>query len=185
MAKEKIIAIITGPSAVGKTTVVREVLKKLPNFKASTTYTTREKRKKASEDKIMFHVSKEEFRELIDQGQFAEWAQFFGNFYGTSLPHLKEELKTHSVLMNIDIEGAKIIKKKFPRHISIFILPDDISDLKKRLDARDISAKDKRIRFARCQEEIEQADKFDYQIINHDGEPDIAVDKIIKILEKY
>lgn len=183
--QEKIIAIITGPSAVGKTTIAKEVFKKLPTFRPSTTYTTRLKRKKAAEDKIMHYVDEKTFRELIDNGELAEWAHFFGNFYGTSLVALQKNLKTHNVLMNVDVEGAKIIKKKFSKNISIFILPDNMTDLEKRLAARDISKKDKKLRLDRCKEEIAQANKFDYQIINYDGKPQIAIDKIVKILEKY
>ncbi len=185
MPQEKIIAIITGPSAVGKTTVAKEVFKKLPNFKPSTTYTTRLKRKKSSEDKIMHYVDEKTFRELIDSGELAEWAYFFGNFYGTSLAALQKDLKTHNVLMNIDVEGAKIIKKKFPKNISIFILPDDITYLKKRLIDRRLTKKDINLRLERSEEEIAQSSKFDYQIINYNGKQQIAIDKIVKILETY
>ena len=184
--KNKIIAIITGPSAVGKTTIAKEVLKKLKNFKPSTTYTTRPKRKATSEDKIMHYINKNQFRELIDNNDLIEWAQVYGNFYGTSRQALAETLKTHNVLMNIDVQGAKIIKQKFPKNISIFILPEKIEDIKERLMARkDMPTTIKKRRLESSKEEMAQAGDFDYKIVNYDQRLQIAVNKIVKILKKY
>ena len=184
--KNKIIAIITGPSAVGKTTIAKELLKKLKNFKPSTTYTTRPKRKSSSEDKVMHYVNENKFRELIDNDELIEWAQVYGNFYGTSRLALTETLKTHNVLLNIDVQGAKIIKKKFPRNISVFILPEKIEDIETRLTARkDMPLAIKKRRLAASKEEMAQADEFDYQVINYDNHLEIALDKIAKILKKY
>jgi len=112
MVKQNIIAIITGPSAVGKTTIAKEVLSHLKNFKPSITYTTRSKRSRDTEDKIMYYISEQKFRNMIDDDKFIEWAQVHDNFYGTSKEALQKTLKTHNVLMNIDVQGAKIIKKK-------------------------------------------------------------------------
>lgn len=182
----KIIAIITGPSAVGKTTIAKEVLKKLKNFKPSTTYTTRTKRKTSSEDKIMNYVSEKDFRLLIDNDELIEWAQVYGNFYGTSRLALTETLKTHNILLNIDVQGAQIIKKKFPKNISIFIMPEKIEDIKERLMARkDMPMVIKKRRLEASKEEIAQANQFDYKIVNYDNHLEIAVDKIVKILKKY
>ena len=186
MKKEKIIAIITGPSAVGKTTIAIGVLKKLKNFRPSTTYTTRPKRKEMSEDKIMHYINEKDFRQLIDNDDLVEWAQVYGNFYGTSKKELLKTLKTHNVLLNIDVQGAKIIKKKFPKNISIFILPEKIEDIKERLAQRkNMPEAIKKRRLEAAKEEISQADAFDYQIINYDGRLKESVEKIIKILKKY
>jgi len=185
MKSEKIIAIITGPSAVGKTTIAKEVLKRLKNFKPSTTYTTRPKRDKESEDKIMYYVSEKEFRTMIDDDKFIEWAQVYGNFYGTSKEALEETLKTHNVLMNIDVQGARTIKRKFRRHISIFIMPEKMEDIETRIKARKMDKVMKQRRIEMAQIEIEQADLFDYKIINYNNQLEKAVEKVVKILKKY
>lgn len=185
MKSEKIIAIITGPSAVGKTTIAKEVLKKLKNFRPSTTYTTRDKRAKESEDKIMFYVSETEFRNMIDDGKFIEWAQVYGNFYGTSKEALQETLKKHNVLMNIDVQGARTIKKKFTKHISIFIMPEKMEDIEARINARQMDPVMKKRRIEMAKIEMAQSDLFDYKIINYNNHLDKAVDKVLKILNKY
>ncbi|MFA6307371.1 MAG: guanylate kinase [Patescibacteria group bacterium] len=185
MKSEKIIAIITGPSAVGKTTIAKEVLRRLKSFKASTTYTTRPKRDKDTEDKIMYYVSETEFRSMIDDDQFIEWAQVHDNFYGTSKKALEETLKTHNVLMNIDVQGAKIIKKKFAKHISIFILPEHIEDIASRIQQRDMTKIMKNLRIENAKLEMSQADHFDYKIVNYNNKIELAIEKIVKILAKY
>jgi len=185
MENKKIVAIITGPSAVGKTTIAKEVLSRLKNFKASTTYTTRPQRKKDTEDKIMYYISEPEFRIMIDDDKFIEWAQVYGNFYGTSKKALQENLKTHNVLMNIDVQGAKIIKQKMPKHISIFILPEQIKDIETRINKRKMDKVMKARRIEEAKSEIAQAEHFDYRIINYNNKIEDAIEKIVKILAKY
>ena len=185
MKNEKIVAIITGPSAVGKTTIAKRVLNELKNFKASTTYTTRAKRKSDTEDKIMHYISEPEFRTMIDDDKFVEWAQVHGNFYGTSKEALEETLKAYNVLMNIDVQGAQIIKKKIPKHISIFILPEQMEDIVKRIKKRNMDKVMKERRIENAKHEIEQAEHFDYKIINYNNRVEDAVQKIVKILKKY
>jgi len=185
MKSEKIIAIITGPSAVGKTTIAKRVLGQLKKFKSSTTYTTRAKRAKDKEDKIMYYVSEEEFRTMIDDDKFIEWAQVHGNFYGTSREALEETLQTHNVLMNIDVQGAKIIKKKFPRHSSIFILPEQEEDIVRRIKKRNIDKVMKERRIENAKLEMAEAEHFDYRVVNYNNKVDDAIDKIVKILRKY
>lgn len=185
MPSEKIIAIITGPSAVGKTTIAKGVLKRLKNFKASTTYTTRSKRIKDTEDKIMHYVSEPEFKIMIDDDKFIEWAQVYGNFYGTSKEALRETLKTHNVLMNVDVQGAKIIKNKFPKHISIFILPEQIKDIETRIKQRKMDKVMKARRIEEAKSEIAQAEHFDYRVINYNNKVEEAIKKVVKILAKY
>jgi guanylate kinase len=185
MTSEKIIAIITGPSAVGKTTIAKHVLKRLKSFKPSTTYTTRAQRSKDAEDKPMYYVSETEFRSMIDDDKFIEWAQVHGNFYGTSKEALQETLKTHNVLMNIDVQGAKIIKKKFPKHISIFILPEELKDIETRINKRKMDKVMKTRRIENAKDEISQAEHFDYRIVNYNNKVEDAIEKISKILSKY
>lgn len=185
MKPEKVIAIITGPSAVGKTTIAKAVLDKLKKFKPSTTYTTRAKRKKDTEDKIMHYVSEEKFRQMIDDDKFIEWAQVHGNFYGTSKKALEETLKTHNVLMNIDVQGAKIIKKKFAKHISIFIMPEKMEDIVDRIKKRNMDKIMKERRIENAKLEMVESDHFDYKVVNYNNRVEKAIEKVIKILQKY
>ncbi len=185
MKQENIIAIITGPSAVGKTTIAKELLKKLKRFKPGVTYTTRKARKWSTEDKIINYISKKEFRKMIDDDQLIEWAQVYDNFYGTGKKEILKILKKHNVLLNINVQGAKIIKKKFPKSISIFILPEDIENIKKRLYSRPMEESVKKIRFKAAKKEIAESSKFDYEIVNYNNKLERAVNTISKILKYY
>ncbi|PLX24666.1 guanylate kinase [Candidatus Parcubacteria bacterium] len=184
MEQKNIVAIITGPSAVGKSTIAKEVLKRLKNFKPSTTYTTRSKRKEA-EDKIMYNISEAEFKKMMDNDEFIEWAHFYGNYYGSSKKALVETLENSNALMNIDVEGAGIIKKKIKNNVSIFILPGSMEELKARMSKRDMSEDMKKLRLDRAEKEISQANNFDHQIVNYQGKLEETIDKVVKILEKY
>lgn len=184
MPKENIIAIITGPSTVGKSTIAKEILQRLKNFQPSTTYTTRPKRKE-SEDKIMYNVSEAEFKQMIDNDELIEWAHFYGNYYGSSKKALLEGLQQKNVLMNIDVEGANIIRNKIKKTVSIFILPGSIEDIKVRLAKREMTDEMRKLRLDRAEQEIAQAEKFDFQIVNEDGKLEETIEKIVKILKQY
>lgn len=183
--KKHIIAIVTGPSAVGKTTIAKEVLRRLPNFKSTVTYTTRDKRDWSAEDKVINYVSKENFQELIQKGQLIEWAEVYGNFYGTGKIELLETLEEANVLLNIDVQGALNIKKNFVNCLTFFIKPDNMTDLKNRIDTRPLSEDIKTKRWEAAKLEITQANKFDYQIINYNNQLEKTIYEITKILEKY
>jgi guanylate kinase len=180
---KNVIAIITGPSAVGKTTVAKEVLRQLPDFQSTVTYTTRDKRDWSKEDKVINYVSPEKFKNLIEHDKLIEWAEVYGNFYGTGKEELLETLKNHSVILNIDVQGAKIIKNQFPDAITIFIRPNDFAELKQRISSRPMpeETKEKRLQVAKA--ELAQADTFDHQVTNKQGQLANTVQNIIKILK--
>lgn len=176
--------IITGPSAVGKTTLAKAVLKKIKSFRPSTTYTTRLKRKGPAEDKIMHYVNRREFKKLIRQGKLLEWAEVYKNYYGTSAEALQQSLKKHHILINVDVQGANIIRKKLANVVSIFILPDSMKFLAERLDQRDTSPGIKKIRLRTAAQELKQAKNFDYQIKNYNGRFSKTLNKLLKIIKK-
>lgn len=174
--------IITGPSAVGKTTVAKLLFSKFPNLKSAVTYTTREPRTWSQEDKLIHYVKKSEFEMLIKKNKLIEWAEVYGEFYGTGKEELFNILQQSPVLLNIDVQGAKNIKAQFPESISFFIQPDSLEVLKNRINARPISQEIKNKRWQAAQTEMAQKYAFDYQITNIDGQLTKTVAKISQIL---
>ena len=129
--------ILTGPSGVGKGTVVKEILGKEKNIWLSISATTRRPREGEKDGENYYFLDKKKFKEMIEQNLFLEWAQFAGNYYGTPLSSVNEKIKKgFTVLLEIEVEGAKQIKEKFPNSLSIFLLPPDRAELERRIRNR-------------------------------------------------
>jgi len=132
MKNQKKLIIITGPSGVGKGTVVKEILVKDKNIWLSISATTREPREGEKDGENYYFLKQEKFKEMIEQNLFLEWAQFAGNYYGTPLTSVNEKIKNgFTVLLEIEVEGARQIKNKFPNSMSIFLLPPDKEELER------------------------------------------------------
>ena len=132
MKNQKKLIILTGPSGVGKGTVVRKILGKEKSFWLSISATTREPRKGEKDGENYYFLKQEKFKEMIEENLFLEWAQFAGNYYGTPLSSVNEKIKKRfTVLLEIDVEGARQIKNKFPNSLSIYLLPPDKEELEK------------------------------------------------------
>jgi len=115
MKNQKKLIILTGPSGVGKGTVVKEILGKDKNIWLSISATTREPREGEKDGENYYFLKQENFKEMIEQNLFLEWAQFAGNYYGTPLSSVNEKIKKgFTVLLEIEVEGARQIKNKFP-----------------------------------------------------------------------
>jgi len=137
MKNQKKLIILTGPSGVGKGTVVKEILGKEKNFWLSISATTREPRDGEKEGENYYFLNQEKFKEMIERNLFLEWAQFAGNYYGTPLSSVNEKIKKgFTVLLEIEVEGARQIKNKFPNSQSIFLLPPDKEELERRIRNR-------------------------------------------------
>jgi guanylate kinase len=162
--------IVSGPSGSGKSALAASVLNMLPNLKFSISYTTREPRGNERDGVEYYFVSKEEFESLVEKGALLEWAQVYGNYYGTSEKGIDDLLQGGSdVLLDIDVQGAARIREKRPGSVSIFILPPSYQILRDRLERRKLDKKyviKQRLRIA-C-EEIKRYKSYDYLIINHD-----------------
>ena len=180
------IFIISGPSGVGKTSVAKGVLKKLPFLKTSVTYTTRTKRLGKKEDKTIIHVSQEEFRRKIDTGEFLEWAVVHDNFYGTDAKVIDQRLKQQNILMNIDVQGALQIKKKLPQKtILIFLKAENIKELTQRIGQRETMPNQiLNLRIKNAKQELRLAKKYDYILVNRKNQLKKTIHAVVEIIKK-
>jgi guanylate kinase len=164
-----ILLIVSSPSGAGKTTLTRRLLQEFPQFRFSVSHTTRKPRANEVEGQDYHFVTEDTFREVIEKDDFAEWAEVHGNLYGTSVAEidLAREAGKSGVLFDVDYQGARQIKEKFPEAIGVFILPPSMDELRHRLDNRgsDDDASRQR-RFDKAREEIGHYPFFDYMIVN-------------------
>ena len=181
---KKPMLIIVGPSGAGKSTFVDKICEDYSLFEDIITYTTRAMRKGESEGNPYHFVSTEEFQRLISENFFVEWALVHDNHYGTSLKQMEEAwAKGHAVIMDVDVQGAKTYKSKFPEAVTVFILPPSIDELRQRVSLRDQGkTKNIELRMKNAEIEIKQAGDFDYQITN--DEFPSAYDSLKKIIEE-
>ena len=182
MKNQKKLIILTGPSGVGKGTIVKEILGKHKNIWLSISATTREPREGEKEGENYYFLNEEKFKEMIEQNLFLEWAQFAGNYYGTPLSSVNEKIKRgFTVLLEIEVEGAKQIKEKFPNSLSIFLLPPDKAELERRIRNRGTEKEESiKKRLLRANYEISASNKFDFALTNHNV--DETVKRIIKLI---
>ena len=183
MKNLKKLIIITGPSGVGKGTVVKELLDRNKDIWLSISATTRNPRIGEKDGENYYFLSDEKFKDMIDKKEFLEWAQFAGNYYGTPLSTVNEKIeKGFIVLLEIEVEGAKQIKEKFPEALSIFLLPPSKAELEKRIRNRG-TEKEEAIdrRLSRANYEIASSDEFDFVLTNHDV--DETVKEVFKIIK--
>ena len=169
LKKDGIIIVLSSPSGAGKTTLVKKIAKE-NNFKISISHTTRKPRTNETNGKDYFFTSKEEFKNLIQNKEFLEYAKVFGNYYGSSKNQVLENLnKGENVIFDIDWQGTEQIKKQELNYklITFFILPPSKSELFKRLKNRDM--KDKNIveeRMKQFNEDINHWENYDFVVIN-------------------
>ena len=182
MKNLKKLIIITGPSGVGKGTVVKELLDRNKDIWLSISATTRNPRIGEKDGENYYFISDEKFKDMIDKKEFLEWAQFAGNYYGTPLSTVNEKIeKGFIVLLEIEVEGARQIKEKFPEALSIFLLPPSKAELEKRIRNRGTEKEDAiNRRLSRANFEIASSDKFDFVLTNH--YVDETVKSVFKII---
>lgn len=163
------IFIVSAPSGAGKTTLCKEIIDTVDRLKQSISFTTRKPRKGEINGVDYSFISKGKFKKMITSGDFVEWAEVHGNLYGTSRRRLENILKSGSdVILDIDTQGARQIRKSCRGGVFIFILPPSMKVLRKRLENRGSNSKDDtERRLKRAVYEIRDYDKYDYVIVNN------------------
>lgn len=159
--------VVSGPSGVGKTTLVGRLLAADPLVRRSISTTTRGMRTGEVEGRDYFFVDQKRF-EAMKKGELVEWADVHGALYGTPRRFLEGELAAgRDVILNIDIQGADQVKRSFPGAVMVFILPPSFRDLELRLRARgDVSDQEVKVRMDNARAEVEARERYDYIIVN-------------------
>ncbi len=159
--------VISGPSGCGKTTLVKRVIEEVDNLAFSVSYTTRKKRDSEVEGKDYYFVTEAEFKLKIQKHVFVEWAKVHEFYYGTSFHEIEQKETQNGLILDVDIQGARQIKKYDPKAILIFIFPPEFHELKKRLIQRGdetLETIEQRLKVAK--KEIQCYTEFDFVIIN-------------------
>jgi len=178
------VVIVSGPSGVGKSTICEGVVKRLDNVYLSVSVTTRPKSETEADGQDYWFISEQEFQERIDKGLLLEYAEVFGHLYGTPRDKVEEAVREgNTVILEIDVQGAKQAKGIFPDALMIFILPPTEKDLVERMDHRGreaVDAAEKRLSGASS--EIAAAwQYYKHMVINEDLQQ--AVDECVQIIE--
>ena len=178
-----ILIIFSGPSGVGKDSIIKEILKKRPNFELLISCTTRAPRTGEVHGKDYYFLSVKEFQNMIDNDEMLEYAIYCDNFYGTPKTKIENDINNGKVvILEIEVNGAEKIMKKCLGAVSIFVLPPSMEELENRLIVRGTDEKNvilKRIKEA--EKEIQKAHIYDYVVVNNNI--DKCSDGIIKIID--
>lgn len=168
MEEKGILIVISGFSGAGKGTLVKELLSRHEGYVLSVSMTTRPPREGERDGVEYFFTDREHFEETIRQDGLIEYASYCGNYYGTPRAYVEEQLAAgRNVILEIEIQGALKIKKKFPESLLIFVTPPNVKELKRRLKGRGTESEEAIAdRLARAAEESEGVEAYDYLVVN-------------------
>ena len=173
--------VVSAPSGAGKSSLCQRLMQAYPEIKFSVSYTSRTPRPNEVNGKDYYFISREEFQERIDRGEFIEWVENYGNLYGSSRKAMEEFVQDNrDLLLDIEPRGAKKVKKYFDGGVYVFVLPPSRSELLKRLEKRGHETDDViQKRFKQAESELKEISWYDYIIFNKDLET--AVNQLISI----
>ena len=184
--KDGLLFVISAPSGAGKTTLCKALTDSIENLRHSISYTTRKPRPGEIDGREYYFATEERFRNMVQAGDFAEWARVHSNLYGTSRRVL-DEMRTEGidVILDIDTQGATQIKEKYRESVFIFIMPPSLEILEERLRNRKSDNEDEiKRRMLRARDEIKDYSMYDYIIVNRDFERALAELRAVVIAER-
>jgi guanylate kinase len=175
---DMLLLILSSPSGAGKTTLTHRLLSEFNNqLRFSVSHTTRAPRPNEVDGQDYHFTDHEAFRDAVREGLFAEWAEVHGNLYGTSISEIDRAAQAgaRALLFDVDYQGARQIKAKFPDAVGVFILPPSMEELRRRLESRGTESEESFARrFANATEEIEHYTFFDYLVVNDELQDALA-----------
>lgn len=174
--------VLTGPSGVGKGTLLKALLERHPDLYLSVSATTRSPREGEVDGVHYYFYTRDRFEAAIQAGKFLEWAEFAGNYYGTPIAPVEAQINLgQSVILEIELAGARQVAQVFPNALRIFILPPNVAELEQRIRERGTDPEEAIIRrLQQAKVEIAAADEFDYQTINDDFQT--ALDELDRLV---
>jgi guanylate kinase len=175
--------IISAPSGSGKSTLTAELIRIVPNLRFSVSFTTRAPRGQERDGEAYHFITREEFEARIEKGEFLEYAQVFGNYYGTHISELERaERDGYDLVLDIDVQGARQLKEKLPEAVSVFILAPSRQILEERLRARSQDSEEViRTRLEEAADEISNYSRYDYVLVNR--EVAASVETLVSIVK--
>lgn len=174
--------VVTGPSGVGKGTLLRSLIQRHPELYFSISATTRQPRPGEIEGQHYYFVSRDKFEQMVAADELLEWAEYAGNYYGTPCLQVQQQIQQgRFVILEIEVVGARKINQTFPTALRIFILPPSLAELERRIRVRGQDSEEAIARrLTRAKAEIDAADEFDVQMVNDDlGTALIRLESII------
>lgn len=184
--KKGLLIVVSGPSGVGKGTILQKLMEdKDLNLAYSVSMTTREKRPGEEEGVNYYYVTKEEFEKAIENGEMLEHAEFVGNYYGTPLKEVERKRNEgYNVVLEIEVQGCKQVQEKVKDALTIFIVPPDREELERRIRGRKTEPEEIiQQRLAKAETEMENVGEYRYVVCNDDL--DLAADIIRVIIKHY
>jgi guanylate kinase len=183
--KHNLLIVISGPSGVGKDSVIDRMKERGLPFHFVVTTTSRAQRPDETEGEDYYFVSKEEFEGMIDRGELFEYAQVYKDYKGIPKERIREALTCgQDVIMRLDVQGAETVRSRSPQAVLIFLSTKDEKELVQRLRRRRTETEESlKIRLETARHEYEKMDLFDYYVINAEGKLDEAVDTILAIIQ--
>ena len=180
--KPGLLILISGASGTGKGTVVNSLMKSSANLAYSVSATTRAPRAGETDGVNYYFLTREKFEQMIEAGEFLEWAEVYGNYYGTPLKKIEERLaEGRDILLEIDTQGALKVMEKFPAGVYIFLLPPSLDELKRRIEKRGTETEESlKTRLGAARAEIKIGRRYKYAVVNDTVET--AVSKIQAII---
>lgn len=182
MLQQGVLIVLSGPSGTGKGTICKELLRSYPNLHYSVSATTRTPREGEANGVNYWFITRDEFQTMVENDELLEWAEVYGNFYGTPRRYVQQQLDSgRDVVLEIDIQGAMQIKKKFPQGVFIYVVPPSLEELADRIYKRGTDSQETIKKRLSCAS-IELASAFNYHYVIVNDSVEAAVTKVEAIV---